>query len=98
MYDYDLKPQCNWMVYSERKLEEYECRQISPSYIGGGGADPPYGFLLFLEHFFTATYDETLSKFLLYTYEDSNNLIWLKKLSIGACRICIRSLDGKCQF
>ena len=31
----------------------------------------------------TATYDETLCKFLVYTYEDSRNLIWSKKLYRG---------------
>ena len=30
-----------------------------------------------------ATYDQTLCKFLFYTYEDSRNLIWSKKLSRG---------------
>ena len=30
---------------------------------------------------FPATYDETLCKFLLYTYKDSHNSFWSKKLS-----------------
>ena len=40
-------------------------------------------FLRLSQKFFPATYDETLCKFLLYTYEDSRNLFWSKKLSRG---------------
>ena len=38
-------------------------------------------FLCFSQKFFPATYDETLCKFLLYTYEDSHNSFWSKILS-----------------
>ena len=38
-------------------------------------------FLRLSQKFFPATYDETLCKFLLYTYEDSHNLFWSKILS-----------------
>ena len=48
---------------------------------GGGLIPPPYGFLLFSRKFFPATYDETLCKFLLCTYEDSHNSFWSKILS-----------------
>merc|ERR1719233_37086 len=49
---------------------------------GGGGISPiPHVFLLFSRKFFPATYDETLCKFLLYTYEDSHNSFWSKILS-----------------
>merc|ERR1719233_443698 len=37
-------------------------------------------FLRFSQKFFPATYDETLCKFLLYTYEDSHNSFWSKIL------------------
>ena len=40
-------------------------------------------FFVSLKIFFPATYDETLCKFLLYTYEDSHNLFWSKKLLRG---------------
>ena len=40
-------------------------------------------FLRLSQKFFPATYDETLCKFLLYTYEDSHNLFWSKKLLRG---------------
>ena len=57
---------------------------FNPSYIGGGAhfaRPPPNGFLFFSRKFFPATYDETLCKFLLYTYEDSHNSFWSKILS-----------------
>ena len=55
---------------------------LNPSYIGGGAdSAPPNGVLLFSRKFFPATYDETLCKFLLYTYEDSHNSFWSKILS-----------------
>ena len=38
-------------------------------------------FLRFSQKFFPTTYDETLCKFLLYTYEDSHNSFWSKILS-----------------
>lgn len=38
-------------------------------------------FLRLSQKFFPATYDETLCKFLLYTYEDSHNSFWSKILS-----------------
>ena len=38
-------------------------------------------FLRFSQKFFPATYDKTLCKFLLYTYEDSHNSFWSKILS-----------------
>ena len=40
-------------------------------------------FLRLSQKFFPATYDKTLCKFLLYTYEDSHNLFWSKKLLRG---------------
>ena len=46
---------------------------INPSYIRGGVA--------FFSNIFPATYDETLCKFLLYTYKDSHNSFWSKILS-----------------
>ena len=52
--------------------------------IPGGGANlppPPFLFLRLSQKFFSATYDKTLCKFLLYTYEDSHNLFWSKILS-----------------
>ena len=42
---------------------------------------PPIFISSFLSKFFPATYDETLYKFLLYTYEDSHNSFWSKILS-----------------
>ena len=55
---------------------------LNPSYIGGGAhCAPPNGFLFFSRKFFPATYDETLCKFLLCTYEDSHNSFWSKILS-----------------
>ena len=33
------------------------------------------------QEFFHATYDETLCKFIIYTYEDSHNSFWSKILS-----------------
>ena len=55
---------------------------FNPSYIGGGAhCAPPNGFLFFSRKFFPATYDETLCKFLLCTYEDSHNSFWSKILS-----------------
>jgi len=48
------------------------------------GVDRSVHQLLFLrlsQKFFPATYDETLCKFLLYTYEDSHNSFWSKILS-----------------
>ena len=38
-------------------------------------------FLRLSQKFFPATYDKTLCKFLLYTYEDSHNLFWSKIIS-----------------
>ena len=43
--------------------------------------DHQFLFLRFSQKFFPATYVETLCKFLLYTYEDSNDLFWSKILS-----------------
>ena len=49
---------------------------------GGGTLCPPKWFFVFLSRkFFPATYDETLCKFLLCTYEDSHNSFWSKILS-----------------
>ena len=50
---------------------------------GGGKFATQFLFLRLSQKFFPATYHETLCKFLLYTYEDSHNLIWSKKLSRG---------------
>ena len=52
-------------------------------FIPGGGGKFAHQFLCCrLSHkFFPATYDETLFKFLLYTYEDSHDLFWSKILS-----------------
>ena len=50
---------------------------------GWGKFAPQFLFLRLSQKFYTATYDETLCKFLLFTYEDSCNLIWSKKLSRG---------------
>ena len=50
----------------------------------GEGVDsalPPNDFLLFSQKFYPATYDETLFKFLFYTYEDSHNSFWSKIFS-----------------
>jgi len=53
-------------------------------FIPGGGHICPTTFISsFISKNFPATYDETLCKFLLYTYEDSRNLFWSKKLSRG---------------
>ena len=41
----------------------------------------PFLFLRFSQKIFPATYDKTLCKFLLYTYEDSHNSFWSKILS-----------------
>ena len=41
----------------------------------------PFLFLRFSQKFFPATYDKTLCKFLLYTYENSHNSFWSKILS-----------------
>ena len=43
--------------------------------------DHQFLFLRFSQKFFPATYDKTLCKFLLYTYEDSHNLFWSKIIS-----------------
>ena len=43
--------------------------------------DHQFLFLCFSQKFFPATYDKTLCKFLLYTYEDSHNSFWSKILS-----------------
>ena len=43
--------------------------------------DHQFLFLCFSQKFFPATYDKTLCKFLLYTYEDSHNLFWSKIIS-----------------
>ena len=49
---------------------------------GVDSAPPPKMICCFFsQKFYPATYDETLFKFLLYTYEDSHNLFWLKVLS-----------------
>ena len=50
--------------------------------MGGGEFWPPWFFAL-SRKISPATYDETSCKFLLYTYEDSRNSIWSKKLSRG---------------
>ena len=47
----------------------------------GGGLIPPPMVIAFSGKNFSATYDETLCKFLLYTYKNSHNLFWSKKLS-----------------
>ena len=41
----------------------------------------PHVFMFFSRKFFPVTYDETLCKFLLCTYEDSHNSFWSKILS-----------------
>ena len=57
---------------------------FNPIHTGGGGHICPTTFISsFISKNFPATYDETLCKFLLYTYEDSRNLFWSKKLSRG---------------
>ena len=43
--------------------------------------DHQFLFLCFSQKFFPVTYDKTLCKFLLYTYEDSHNSFWSKILS-----------------
>ena len=48
---------------------------------GGDIVHPQMFFLFFSWKFFPATYDETLCKFLLCTYEDSHNSFWSKILS-----------------
>ena len=49
---------------------------FNPSYI----VPPQMVFCFFSRKFFPATYDETLCKFLLCTYEDSHNSFWSKIL------------------
>ena len=59
----------------------YNCTQLT---LNIPGVDRYVHQLLFLrlsQKFFPATYDETLCKFLLYTYEDSHNLFWSKIIS-----------------
>ena len=51
--------------------------------LGGGQICSPYLFIFLSQNFLPTTYDETLCKFLLYTYEDSRNLIWPEKNSRG---------------
>ena len=58
------------------KLVKVSFCSLNPSYCA-----PPNGFLFFSRKFFPATYDETLCKFLLYTYKDSHNLFWSKIIS-----------------
>ena len=50
---------------------------------GWGKFAPQFLFLRLSQKISPATYDETLCKFLLFTYEDSCNLIWSKKISRG---------------
>ena len=52
-------------------------------FIPGGGkfAPPPFLFVRLSQKIFPETYDETL--FLLYTYEDSRDLIWSKNYQGG---------------
>ena len=54
---------------------------FNPKHTGGGQICPPTFISSFISKFFPATYDETLCKFLLYTYEDSHNSFWSKILS-----------------
>ena len=54
---------------------------LNPKHTGGGQICPPTFISSFISKFFPATYDETLCKFLLYTYEDSHNLFWSKIIS-----------------
>ena len=55
--------------------------KVNPKHTGGGQICPPILISSFLSKFFPATYDKTLCKFLLYTYEDSHNSFWSKILS-----------------
>ena len=54
---------------------------VNPIHTGPGVGKfaHPFLFLRLSQKIFPATYDETLCKFLLYTYEDSHNLFWSKK-------------------
>ena len=56
---------------------------FNPIHTGGDRFAHQLLFLRLSQKFFPATYDETLCKFLLYTYEDSHNLFWSKKLLRG---------------
>ena len=56
---------------------------FNPKHTGEDKIAIPCLFLRFAQKIFRVKYDETLCKFLLYTYEDSHNLIWSKKLSRG---------------
>ena len=63
----------------------YGTRQLKIIFTGALWAvdrfDHQFLFLRFSQKFFPATYDKTLCKFLLYTYEDSHNLFWSKIIS-----------------
>ena len=73
---------CNSIKETKKRIQQNQDDFLDPSYIGeGGGFRPPKWFLLFSRKFFPATYDETLCKFLLYTYKDSHNSFWSKILS-----------------
>ena len=55
---------------------------LNPIHTGGGGKFAhQFLFCRLSQKIFPATYDETLCKFLLYTYEDSHNLFWSKIIS-----------------
>ena len=56
---------------------------FNPKHTGSGQICPPIPISLFLSKNFPRNNDETLCKFLLYTYEESHNFIWSKKLSRG---------------
>ena len=54
---------------------------FNPIHTGGDRFAHQLLFLRLSQKFSPATYDETLCKFLLYTYEDSHDLFWSKILS-----------------
>ena len=68
---------------SLRKLQlmSWKYLHLNPKHTGGGQICPPNFISSFSQKFFPATYDKTLCKFLLYTYEDSHNLFWSKIIS-----------------
>ena len=67
----------NFLSLSERNTSHL----FNPKHTGGGQICPPNFISSFSQKFFPATYDKTLCKFLLYTYEDSHNSFWSKILS-----------------
>jgi len=69
------------LLYYSEKLSSKQFYNLNPKHTGGGQICPPTFISLFISKYFPATYDETLCKFLLYTYEDSHNSFWSKILS-----------------